>query len=331
MLFTRLNAEFERCRNSVYDSNERKFLLSKIAGSTQEADLSVPVNCDGFGRIHHFRRYIDPVWINDPLPIDPACKALKIPYNNLIETQVFQLAACNVHCWYCFVPDELKKGSKIHSEWFTAKEMVELFKKAKGKTKVLDLSGGNPELCPEWILDTMRALEEGDLQDSVYLWSDDTLTTDYTFEYLTKEELKYMASYKNYGKVCCFKGFDHYSFRFNSKLPKELFDKQFERFAKYMDTGMDLYAYVTFTTDRHEGIDEKIGIFIDRLQKIHPLLPLRTVPLKIFVFTPTGARLNNNYEQALENQYIAIKAWKSELTKRFTKDQLNERISDIIL
>lgn len=174
----------------------------------------------------------------------------------------------------------------------------------------------------------MKALERNELQNKVYLWTDDTLTTDYAFEYLSKEELSYMASYRNFGKVGCFKGFDAHSFAFNSKLPENMCEKQFERFERYVDMGLDIYGYVTLTSDNYDGIEEKMGEFVDRLQKIHPILPLRTVPLKIFIFTPTGSRLNDRYSMALENQTRAIKAWKVELSKRYSKEQLAGRISD---
>lgn len=154
------------------------------------------------------------------------------------------------------------------------------------------------------------------------------MTTDYAFEYLSKEELSYMASYRNFGKVGCFKGFDAHSFAFNSKLPENMYEKQFERFERYVDMGLDIYGYVTLTSDNYDGIEEKMGKFVDRLQKIHPILPLRTVPLKIFIFTPTGSRLNDRYSMALENQTRAIKAWKVELSKRYSKEQLAGRISD---
>lgn len=246
----------------------------------------------------------------------------------MLEAQVFQIASCNAHCWYCFVPDELKRGKMVNAKWLTAEQMVELYKKSDTDIRVIDLSGGNPELAPEWTLDTMKALERNELQNKVYLWTDDTLTTDYAFEYLSKEELSYMASYRNFGKVGCFKGFDAHSFAFNSKLPENMYEKQFERFERYVDMGLDIYGYVTLTSDNYDGIEEKMGKFVDRLQKIHPILPLRTVPLKIFIFTPTGSRLNDRYSMALENQTRAIKAWKVELSKRYSKEQLAGRISD---
>lgn len=112
----------------------------------------------------------------------------------------------------------MKRGRIVNAKWLTAEQMVELYKKSDTGIRVIDLSGGNPELVPEWTLDTMKALERNELQNKVYLWTDDTLTTDYAFEHLSKDELSYMTSYKNFGKVGCFKGFDAHSFAFNGKL-----------------------------------------------------------------------------------------------------------------
>ena len=325
----KIDAAFKKCRDSVFNEKTGEILLSKIAGSDQEADLSVPANCEGLGRIHHFRRNVDN-WVQDPLPNDPACKALGLSYTDMLEVQVFQLASCNVHCWYCFVPDNLKCGKMNHSRWLTADKMVDLYANSNTGIRVIDLSGGNPELVPEWSVNTIKALEHKNLLDKTYLWTDDTLTTDFAFEYLSKEDWKLLSNHQHFGKVGCFKGFDNYSFSFNSKLPEKMFDKQFERFARYIDLGIDIFAYATFTSDNYDGIEDKIGVFMDRLQRIHPILPLRTVPLKIFVFTPTGARLSARYVHAIENQELAINAWKKELEKRFSPEQVTCRISDHI-
>lgn len=42
---------FNNCRASIYKPETRQFLLSRIAGSEQEKDMSVPSNCDGYGRM----------------------------------------------------------------------------------------------------------------------------------------------------------------------------------------------------------------------------------------------------------------------------------------
>ena len=62
---------------------------------------------EGFGRIRHFRRSTSPGWPSNPLPIDPACKFLGTPAEDVARAQVFQNAVCNWRCWYCFVPFEL--------------------------------------------------------------------------------------------------------------------------------------------------------------------------------------------------------------------------------
>jgi len=319
------------CRQKVYRPDTGQFLLSRIAGSEQEADLSSPPNCGGYGRIHHFRRKVGTGWMDDPLPIDPACKALGLSYVDMLETQVFQLAVCNLHCWYCFVPNILKCAQTESSRWFTAEEMIDTFLKEKNRTCIIDLSGGNPELTPEWIIQTMKALDRKRLSQTIYLWSDDTLTTNYTFQFLSKEDLNYFKNYRNYGKVCCFKGVDPASFTFNSGLPGNMFYTQFEHFCRYLDLGLDLYGYVTITAEDYSGIEEKVGEFMDKLQTIHPLLPLRVVPLKIFPFSPTNIRTTEKHTQAIEQQFLAADAWKKQLHSRFSTGQMETRISDINL
>lgn len=322
---------FLKCRESVFDSSNNAFLLSKIKNSAQEKDLTVLPNCDGYGRIRHFRRFISEDWGTDPLPIDPACKALKLEPCDMIETQVFQIASCNVRCWYCFVPDDLKKASDVNSKWFSISEMLDLFQRDCEGIHVLDLSGGNPELVPEWIYYVMKELERRKLDDKVYLWSDDTLTTNYFFDFLKDSQIDYIKQYNHYGKVCCFKGYDKYSFSFNTKLGEELFEKQFENFERYLELGLDLYGYVTFTTDKIDNIEQSVSEFINRLKKVHPLLPLRIVPLKIAVFTPVQERLNPSYINAVKNQIRVYEEWRKQLQYIYNDDLLNRRICDVEL
>ena len=85
----------------------RKCSLSRFHGSEEERDFSLPANCGGFGRIHHFKRSQGAGWPTNPLPIDPACKALKVPLTDSLQVQVFQNAICSWRCWYCFVDFDL--------------------------------------------------------------------------------------------------------------------------------------------------------------------------------------------------------------------------------
>src|SRR5437588_3982315 len=137
--------------------------------------------------------------------------------------------------------------------------------------------------------------------------------------FLGQEGLALMRGYRNYGKVCCFKGFDQRSFAFNTGASPELFDRQFEIYRKHLGLGLDLYAYVTFTSPIGENIGAAMREFIDRLQSLHPKLPLRTIPLEIRNFTPMEQRrLQSTHEDAIRNQQTAVRFWNDEIEKRFS-------------
>ncbi len=212
------------------------------------------------------------------------------------------------------------------------KEIVDLLELNCRDKTVIDLSGGNPELTPEWTLWLARELKKRNLDDKYYIWSDDTLSTDSMFSYLTEEEIRELASYKNYGKVCCFKGFDEESFKYNCSLEKDVFLKSFQILKKYIDYDFDVYGYITLTTIDIRDIEIKISSFMNTIQdEIGYYFPLRIIPLKIFQFTPTKGRMlrNENSDIAIKNQEIVIKVWKNELNKRFNSDELKLSICDI--
>src|SRR5215831_5390389 len=97
----------ERLRAKAIDVPGKKVLITRLSGSKQEPDIQEPVNCDGFGRIRHFRRRTSDGWPDNPLPIDPAANRLGIAPEDMLKAQVFQNSACNWRCWYCYVPFEL--------------------------------------------------------------------------------------------------------------------------------------------------------------------------------------------------------------------------------
>lgn len=302
------------------DSEGRRLLVTNFHGSQQEQDLTRPANCGGLGRVRHFRRATSPGWPENPLPIDPACAALGLPRTNLLRAQVFQNASCNWRCWYCFVDFKLLSADPKQSEWVTADELVSRYLAEPDRPAVIDLTGGQPDLVPEWVPWTMRSLADRGLADEVYLWSDDNLSNDYFWQHLRDEEVELIADYPMYGRVCCFKGFDPESFAFNTAAAPELFDRQFELFRRLMTLGIDLYAYVTLTAPQADGIADSIPAFVDRLQQIDENLPLRTVPLEIQAFTPVESRMSKTHEESIRHQWAAVEAWQRELDDRFSTE-----------
>ena len=321
----------KKLRKIAVDKDAEKLLVTNLKDTDQEKDLTEPVNCKGFGRIRHFRYSTSKGWPKNSLPIEPACKALSITPDKMLTAQVFQNSVCNWRCWYCYVPFSLLSGDRKHSHLLSASDLIDLYTDESNPPKVIDLSGGQPDLVPEWVPWMMRELKKRNLDDKVYLWSDDNLSNDYFWKYLSQNDINLISSYKNYGKVCCFKGFDSKSFSFNTQAHPDLFKKQFSLISKFLDLGIDLYGYVTLTTPSNDSIDKKISQFVDELQKVHENLPLRIIPLEVNVYSPVESRLNETKESSLQYQQIAINEWNNQLEKRFTSSQISSNIVDIPL
>ena len=164
----------------------------------------------------------------------------------------------------------------------------------------------------------MDALRKHGVAEQVYLWSDDNLSTDYFWRHLTAAERLNIASYPLYGRVCCFKGYNAESFAFNTKAAPGLFSRQFELFARLLSLGIDLYAYATFTTPSAAGLEQDMRRFVDRLQDIHPNLPLRLVPLRIEAFGVVQPRVQPVHQRAIALQEDAVTAWNHEIGRRFS-------------
>ena len=320
-------------RERGIDHSEQRVLLTRLTGSEQEQDLTEPANCEGFGRIRHFRRETAAGWPDNPLPIEPAARALGAPeYESLLRAQVFQNAVCNWRCWYCYVDFPLLSGNPAHSALLTADEMLDLYLGQPERPAVIDLSGGQPDLVPEWIVWTAQALAQRGLDREVYLWSDDNLSNDYFWTKLTPDQRSALESYRGYGKVCCFKGFDEASFAFNTGAAPELWQRQFVLMRRLIEeTTLDLYAYLTLTTPAASDLDRAMNAFVDRLQEIAETLPLRTVPLRVTPFTPTLPRMGEAHERALVLQEDVVAAWTVELEQRFTAEQRATAITDVRL
>jgi hypothetical protein len=196
---------------------------------------------------------------------------------------------------------------------------------------MIDLTGGQPDLTPEWVPWMMEELRQRNLVDAIYLWSDDNLSNDYFWRYLSDSDRELICAYPKYGRVCCFKGFSAESFSFNTQAESALYAQQFDLMRRLMGLGIDLYAYVTLTSPSRENVRDEVRDFVDRLQAVANNLPLRTVPLEIQVFTPVKGRMDDLKKQALENQKFAIEVWTRELEDRFSGADRGRPIVDVEL
>lgn len=329
-----------RYRKAAVNLQDKKLLITNFTGSEQEQDLTNPPNCRGYGRIRHFHSNTSKHWPDNPLPIEPARRSLKLLPTNTIRAQVFQNAVCNWRCWYCYVPFNLLNANPKQSNWLSVDQLLDYYLEQQSPPQIIDLSGGQPDLIPEWVPWFMAELISRKLDSQIYLWSDDNLSNDYFWKYLKKSDIELICSYKNYGRVCCFKGFDDESFSFNTCAEPALYDKQFDLMKKILTLKIDTYAYVTFTTPNSVDLENKMACFVDRLQHIDRLLPLKTIPLEIIAYSPVQSRINqptnsimnNQYTNSImNNQHTAVKFWNKELDERFSNREKSLPICDFKL
>lgn len=311
-----------RLRSTLLNKDEKSILLSNLLNSEQAADIH-NINCNGYGRVWHKTTRPEENWGEIVLPYYPASWKLGISLEEASIIQVFQSAGCNYRCWFCFVDYRLLAADIKRAKYFTCESLVELLKKETFIPKVIRLSGGQPDLTPEWTPWMMKALIEADLDKKTYLWLDDNLSNDYAWRFLQDEDWELMKNYKNFGRVGCLKGYDPKSFHFNTKAPDEHFYRQLEILRRLVRSGLDVYVYLVLTSDDLSQVDEKMERLLDSLQDIHPNLPLRVSPLKIKPYSPTVSRMKNTEETAMiQNQYYTLNVWKETLVKRFSSDQL---------
>jgi uncharacterized Fe-S cluster-containing radical SAM superfamily protein len=251
-----------------------------------------------------------------------------MPTGDSLRAQAFQNASCNWRCWYCFVDFKLLSADQRFSRWTDTDDLIAKYLNEPDPPPMIDLTGGQPDLVPEWIAWVMDSLEAAGCSERVYLWSDDNLSNDYFWRYLDESTRRRIATYPGYGKVCCFKGYDERSFAFNTLADPALFDRQFELFQRLLNTGVDLYAYATFTTPEVTAVRDRMRRFVDRLQEIAPELPLRTVPLRIDAYTPVRPRMGAEHSAAIEHQVVAIEAWNEELGRRFSATDRGKSVVD---
>jgi len=316
-------------RSAMVDTDARAILLTDFRESDQEGDLSLPPSPQGFARIHHFRFASEFGWVDNPLPGYPAAQYYTCdPPQEAVTAFLFQTAGCNWRCWYCFVPFEdltARKGRMVPTSL-----MVDEYLALKEPPAIIDLSGGQPDLVPEWPIWMVDELvNRGDRIP--YVWSDDNLSTDYLFRYVSRSDIQRLAEHAGYGRVGCFKGFDTQSFRFNTKADAAAHDFQFTHFRALLDAGFDMYAYVTLTADDRQDIPQRIAAFVDRLQNVAENLPLRTVPLEVLEWGPVSSRLDATRVSALTHQWEALESWKTELDRRFSRDDLRRSITEVTL
>jgi uncharacterized Fe-S cluster-containing radical SAM superfamily protein len=185
-----------------------------------------------------------------------------------------QLSGCTFDCNFCYVPPEVNVASPNFGNFFSSKEIIEHFIKAREKSKepinVLRITGGEPTIIPEIIIEIYDKLER---IPGTYLWIDTNLSI---AKNLLKFEsdLKDIMQKKNVGVVGCFKGVSKEDFSIVTGAKLEFYETQFEVAKLYLDWKTDFYIYLPALVYEN-NIEKKMEWFVNRLQELNKDLPLR--------------------------------------------------------
>ncbi|MCK5466400.1 radical SAM protein [Candidatus Parcubacteria bacterium] len=247
-----------------------------------------------------------------------------------------QLAGCDYDCNYCYVPKELNVANPKLGKYFSAEEIINHFLLAKENSKepmnVIRISGGNPTIVPEIIIDIYNEIKKRQL--SVYLWIDSNLSTPKYLEDLGSE-IKNILKQKNVGVVGCFKGADEKDFAIITGAESEYYEKQFETAEWFLDCGTDFYVYLPALIYGN-NVEEKLKAFIERLGKLNKNLPLRIEVLEIIDFP--WAKLNMDRAEKLgrplpkTDQRIVFNLWYNKLLPQFyTQEELDKYCCQVSL
>ena len=232
-----------------------------------------------------------------------------------------QLAGCDYDCNYCYVPKELNVANPKLGKYFSAEEIISHFLTAQENSKepmnVIRISGGNPTIIPEIIIDIYNEIKKREI--NVYLWIDSNLSTPKYLENLG-DEIKNILKQKNVGVVGCFKGTDKNDFAIITGTEAEYYEKQFETTKWFLDCGTDFYVYLPALVYGN-NIEEKLRTFIERLRKPNKNLPLRVEMLAIIDYP--WAKLNMDRAEKLgralpkTDQRIILDLWYNKLLPQF--------------
>ncbi len=304
--------------------------LAKIPPAEVEKSQFAHINCDGYGLVRKSVTSRDDWPKIDILP-EVASSRLGIPVEDAMATQIFRDGICNYRCWYCFVDFRYLTGNPQYGSFVTPDRMVEMYQNQSDRPSILYLTGGQPDLLPEWPLWTMKALEKRGLDSSTYLWQDDNLSSDFLWRYVDREGIDYMRNNKNYGRSACLKGFSKQSFYENTGSAPANFETQVDVLGRLVKEGFDIYPYLIMLTTEIDAAQREIPQLMDRLRGIHENLPLKVFPSKVVEFDQTSKRIDPKQRTMMQNQHAILDIWLSELDRRYTSQQISQPKSQISL
>jgi uncharacterized Fe-S cluster-containing radical SAM superfamily protein len=255
-------------------------------------------------------------------------------WNEFVTPFTIQIGLCNLNCYYCFVDDNLRNMSTTHGKYYKINDIIDKFLEVMPNQRgILRISGGEPFLAPDFIMDLAYSIHQRRLEDQIYLWIDTNL-----LGYNYSEVVRHLNNMDIFFGICgCFKGFDEEDFVFNTGSPESRYFGQFahaQRLIYTINEGKkgDVFFYVPEITNpkykdgQYMNAIKLVRNFIDALiTMVHPLAPLRTTVLTIKEYTTNEKRMKEKFS------YTNGERFESGFTKRLWNQVLEDLFEEDIL
>lgn len=285
--------------------------LMKLTGSAQEADIRAgKAPSDIWDDTLRVKTYVKPPdtkyphavgHLDFPEPYQVAAYRLGCTWNETNPVALVQLAGCNLNCDYCYVGDH----TRVNTVERSFDEVLGTYLKYRehgGVSRVLRISGGEPMLQTDEVMDLARTFTNGRQRlvsgNDGYLWIDTNLLVD------PGDRIGTLAD-PLIGVCGCFK-------------PHEgRLQEQFDIARKYIEAGVDIYFYWPCTVSGEPGswhYDLPYGVDSDNYgahvcdmlaAAVEPMAPLRTTFLHIkYGYSAMGGSDDLDGRQAAAHNFV---------------------------
>jgi len=283
-------------------------------------------------RFEGFDAYRDS-WFDYPMVIRSKIGGLSWEqYNWLIAIHV---PACTFSCWHCYVSDESKNAQKmlengsiayvaaheIINAFLCQKEVNEKKEDEKIPTNVLRITGGEPFLMPDLLLEILKNLEHRSKSREIFVWTETNLAPFLKEEGsdrpLVEEwvDLKELAKFENLAVHPCLHGICPSNYYRITDCDPYYFNGLLDGLKTLIDYGFDVYP----TFGSNVSPPHMVPYIFKRLKEIHENLPQRFALIDYELhYPPTKDRITKSLEpEEIYNKTRVIHIWDDLLRQHF--------------
>lgn len=217
-----------------------------------------------------------------------------IYYNRLISIHV---PRCPLNCWHCFVEEcyrnncdsclsnnscdkSRRKMLEVKEDWFSAEAIIKEFLdqrindlKYGRHTNILRITGGEPFLVPNLIVEVLEELKMRDLNNEILVLVETSLLPLCKYNektIVTDDLLNRMASFNNICVYPCFHGISNENF-YHTTTEEIKLEYLFQALKRLISAGIDVYPSFGSNVTPIEEVEN----FYNALLRINKLLPLK--------------------------------------------------------